>query len=186
MKENFEYEIKIRYKKSDHNNLPFFRVFIKMVVGYTLLGSISAFSLITYTIGERLKVRRCKNSGLRGLATLSLSFGGDNIFSLSYWELLFLLQALECLFKAPSVKSFVKKLVRKEVRARVNEERFILFFLAFVFFWESVDRISCPISFRTHSFVPSIIGEPDSNTLLSFEILSLFFWLMAYLAGWDR
>ena len=27
--------------------------------------------------------------------------------------------------------------------------------------------------------MPSIIGDPDSNTLLSFEILSLFFWLMA-------
>lgn len=27
-------------------------VFINMVVGYTLLGSLSAFSLITYTIGE--------------------------------------------------------------------------------------------------------------------------------------
>ena len=31
----------------------------------------------------------------------------------------------------------------------------------------------------THGFVPSIIGDPDSNTLLSFEILSQFFWLMA-------
>lgn len=27
--------------------------------------------------------------------------------------------------------------------------------------------------------MPSIIGDPDSKTLLSFEILSLFFWLMA-------
>lgn len=27
--------------------------------------------------------------------------------------------------------------------------------------------------------MPSIIGDPDSNTLLSFEILSKFFWLMA-------
>ena len=54
-----------------------------------------------------------------------------------------------------------------------------ILFIAFVFLWKSGDRISLPIYLRTHGFVPSIIGDPDSNTLLSFEILSLFFWLMA-------
>ena len=115
-------------------------------------------------------------SGLRGLATLSLSFGFLGTKSPPYPTesfSLFLLQALECLFKAPSVKSFVKKLVR------IYMWGLYILFIAFVFLWESGDRIYLPISLRTHGFVPSIIGDPDSNTLLSFEILSQFFWLMA-------
>jgi len=115
-------------------------------------------------------------SGLRGLATLSLSFEFLGTESPPYPTesfSLFLLQAFECLFKAPSVKSFVKKLVR------IYMWGLCILFIAFVFLWESGDRISLPISLRTHGFAPSIIGDPDSNTLLSFEILSQFFWLMA-------
>ena len=72
-------------------------------------------------------------SGLRGLATLSLSFGFLGTKSPPYPTesfSLFLLQALECLFKAPSVKSFVKKLVR------IYMWGLCILFIAFVFLWD--------------------------------------------------